>query len=49
MSEHEAQEYVDLIVEKLVEWGIIPRDKYGRMTEDQRQELPELVAEKSEE
>ena len=49
MSEHEAQIYVDLVVEKLLEWGVIPDQNYGEMTEDQRHELAELVAKKSEE
>lgn len=49
MSEHEAQQYVDLVIEHLVAWEIIPEEKYGKMTENQRQELAELVAQKSEE
>ena len=49
MSEHEAMQYVDLIVEKLHEWGVIAEHAYGTMTEDQRQELAELVAAKSQE
>lgn len=49
MSTNEAQRYVDLVVETLVMWGIISEDKYGHMTEDQRQKLAEMVAEKSEE
>ncbi len=49
MSEDEAMQYVDLIIEKLHEWGVITEHAYGTMTEDQRQELAELVAAKSQE
>ena len=49
MSEHEAIQYVDLIIEKLREWGVITEHAYGTMTEDQRQELAESVAAKSQE
>ncbi len=49
MSEHEALQYVDLIVEMLHEWGVITEHAYGTMTEDQRHELAELVAAKSQE
>ena len=49
MSEHEAMQYVDLIIEKLHEWGVITEHAYGTMTEDQRQALAELVAAKSQE
>ncbi len=49
MSEHEAQIYVDLVIETLHEWGAIDESRYGRMTEDQRQKLAEMVAAKSEE
>ncbi len=45
MNEIEALEYVDLIVEKLHDWGIIPEREYGNMTEDQRHELARSVAE----
>jgi len=47
MSEHEAIQYVDLIIEKLREWGVITEHAYGTMTEEQRHELAELVAAKS--
>ena len=49
MSEHEAMQYVDLIIEKLHEWGVISEHAYGTMTENQRQELAELVSAKSQE
>lgn len=49
MSEHEAMQYVDLIIEKLHEWRVITEHAYGTMTEDQRQELADLVAAKSQE
>lgn len=49
MSREEAKVYVDLIVEKLYEWGIISEQKYGHMTEDQREVLAKRVVEKSEE
>ena len=49
MSEHEPKQYVDLIIEKLHEWGVITEHAYGTMTENQRQELAELVAAKSQE
>ena len=49
MSEHEAMQYVDLIIEKLNEWGVITEHAFGTMTEDQRQQLAELVAAKSQE
>lgn len=47
MSEHEAQQYVDVVIEQLNDWGLIPA--YGKITEDQRQKLAEMVKEKSEE
>lgn len=49
MSEHEAQIYVDLVLDTLHDWGVISPEKYGRMTEDHRQKLAKLVAAKSEE
>lgn len=49
MSNVEAIAYVDLVIETLVEWGIIDQDKYGHMTEDQRQQLGDMVVAKSEE
>lgn len=49
MSEHEAQIYVDVVIETLAEWGTITQQAYGRMTEDQRQKLAALVVAKSEE
>ncbi len=42
-------QYVDLIIEKLHEWGVITEHAYGRITEDQGQELAEVVAAKSQE
>ena len=49
MNEVEALEYVDVVIEKLSEWDIITANAYGRITEDQRQELATLVSDKSKE
>lgn len=49
MSIHEAKEYADVVVETLVEMGVISENQYGRMTEDQRDKLAQAVKEKSEE
>ncbi len=49
MSENEARQYVDLVIETLLEWGVIHPEKYGRITEDQNQQLADMVVAKSEE
>lgn len=49
MSTEEAKIYVDEVVELLVEMGVISADRYGRMTEQQRETLAERVVAKSEE
>lgn len=49
MKSTEAKEYVELILEQLVYDGILPEEKYGRMTVEQVEKLAELVAAKSEE
>lgn len=49
MSINEALEYVDLVIEELHDDGTIPEDKYGKMTENRRQEIAEKVSQKSEE
>ena len=49
MSNQEALDIVDLVVETLHDYGIIPSHNYGTMTEDQRHKLADLVEEKSNE
>ena len=49
MSTVEALEYVDVVIESLVEMGVISQDRYGRMTENQRGELADKLVAKSEE
>lgn len=49
MSINEAREYVDTVIEGLVDMGIISAESYGRITEDQQQALAEKIVEKSEE
>ena len=49
MSTEEAREYVDLVIEQLVEWGVITQERYGRLTEAQQSILAEMLAAKSEE
>jgi hypothetical protein len=49
MSNQEALDMVDLVVEKLHDMGVIPENNYGRFTEKQRHELADLVEEKSNE
>ncbi len=47
MSNQEALDIVDLIFEKLHEWGTIPDHYYGQFPEHRRHELADLVEEKS--
>lgn len=49
MSTEEAKEYVDVVVETLVDWKILPERTFLAMTETQRERLAELVVFKSEE
>lgn len=49
MSNQEALDLVDLVIEKLYEWGTIPEQKYGNFPEARRHELADLVEEKSNE
>ena len=49
MNKDEAQQYVDLVIERLYDWGIIPEDKYGQMTEAQREDLAARVSDLSKE
>ena len=49
MSNHEALDIVNLVIEELHNMGLIPSHNYGHMTEDQRQKLADLVEEKSNE
>lgn len=45
----DAKELVELVIETLYDWGVIPENNYGRMTMDQTERLAEMVKEKSEE
>lgn len=45
----EPLDYVDVVVDGLLEMGIISPDRHGRMTENQREELAEKLVERSEE
>lgn len=49
MSTREARDYVDLVIESLVDNGHMTDDAYGRLTEEYQQQLAEQVAAKSEE
>jgi hypothetical protein len=49
MNIEEAKTYVDAVVESLLQMGILSEEKYGRMTETQREQLAEKIVEKSEE
>lgn len=47
MSKEEAKQYVDVVIEALVEKGHITEHAYGIMPESVRDELAELVKAKS--
>ena len=49
MNTVEALDYVDIVIERLHEWGVISEQKYGSITEAQRGELADLIVAKSEE
>lgn len=49
MSEYEAKQLVDVVIEGLLEMGVLPEDRYGRMKESQREELALRVKKASEE
>ena len=49
MSTQEAKDYVDLIIESLVEKGFITEQAYGRMSASLSEELAEKIVARSEE
>lgn len=49
MSNQEAQDYADAVVEALVEMRVITQERYGNITEEQRHKLADIIKEKSEE
>lgn len=49
MSIEAAKDYVELILGKLADNGVITHYDYGRITESQREALAELLIERSEE
>lgn len=49
MDLEESKQYVDVVIEALLYMGYLRDSDYGRMTEDERQEMAELVLKKSEE
>lgn len=45
MNYQTAKDCADLVIETLVEWGVISANAYGKMNENQREQLAEkLVA-----
>jgi hypothetical protein len=48
MSQKEARQYVDIVVEHLHQWAVISEPSYGRITEGQLETLADKIRERSE-
>ena len=49
MSQHEARKLIDLVIETLVDWGIISQEKYGNITEKEQEKLASIIRERGDE